>query len=63
MDEEDVIVDTQRLNRIIVASVQVAGTQAKNKQGKNVTEGVVPDPPDQPEEFKQPRTFISSEQH
>ena len=32
------------------------------KEGKNITEGVVLDPPEQPEEFKQPRTFISSEQ-
>ena len=33
------------------------------KQRKNVTECVVPDPPEQPEEFKQPCKFISSERH
>ena len=34
-----------------------------DKQGKNVTEGVVPDLPDQPGEFKLPRTLISSDRH
>ena len=33
------------------------------KQGKNVTEGVLLDHPYKPEEFKQQHTFISSEQH
>ena len=33
------------------------------KQWKNVTEGVFPYPSEQPEEFNQPHTFISSERH
>ena len=42
---------------------QIAEMIHNKKQGKNVTEGVVPDPPEQPEIFKKPRTCISSELH
>ena len=36
VDEEDVIVDTQRLNRIIVASIRVPGTQSKEIEGSTI---------------------------
>ena len=36
VDEEDVIVDTQRLNRIIVASILVPGTQSKEIEGSTI---------------------------
>ena len=75
VDEEDFIFDAQELNRTIVSSVRVSGTQSNkiegstidkqrqvpelvtnariagmihnDKQGKNVPEGIVLDPPDQ----------------
>ena len=37
---------------------QIAEIIHNEKKRKNVTEGIVPDLPDKPEEFKQPRTFI-----
>ena len=36
VDEEDVIFDTQRLNRIIVASIRVPGTQSKEIEGSTI---------------------------
>ena len=56
-------IDDQRRVAELVTNKRISETINNKKQGKNVTEGVVQDPPDQPEKLKQPRTFISSERH
>ena len=47
----------------LITNEQIADMIDNKKQGKNLIEGVVPDPLEQPWEFKKPRTFILSEQH
>ena len=37
---------------------QIAEMIHNEKEGKNVTEGIVPDPHEQPEEFKQLHTLV-----
>ena len=47
----------------LVTNKKIAEILHNEKQVNNITEGVVPDPPEKLEEFNQPHTFISSEQH
>ena len=47
----------------MAANKRIAEMIHNKKQENNVTEGVVLDLPEQPEELKQPRTFISYERH
>ena len=47
----------------MVTNKRIAEMINNKKQGNNVTEDVVLDPPDKPEEFKQRHIFISSVQH
>ena len=56
-------IDEQRRVSELVTNERIAEMIHNKKQGKNVIEGVVLDPHDQPKEFKQPRKFISSERH
>ena len=56
-------IDKQRRVAELVTNKQIAEMIHNEKQENNITEGAVPDPPEQPEEFKQPHTFISSERH
>ena len=56
-------IDEQRRVTELVTNIKIAEMIHNKKQCKNVLEGVVPDLPEQPEEFKKSRTFISSERH
>ena len=57
-DIEGSTIYKQRHVAELVTNKQIAEMIHNEKQVNNVTEGVVPEPPEQPEEFKQPRTFI-----
>ena len=60
---EGITIDKQKSVAEWVTNKHIAEIIHNEKQGKNVTEGVIPDPPEKPEKFKQPHTFISSEQY
>ena len=62
-DIERITIDKQRRVAELVTNEKIAEMIHNKKQGKNVTEGVVLDPPEQQEEFKQTRKFISSERN
>ena len=51
-------IDEQRRVAELVTKKRIAEMIHNEKKGRNVAEGVVPDPPEQPEKFKQPCTFI-----